>query len=258
MQCPTGVRGEMRTYTTTDAMNGLSATGRGTTAGCGNQGGPNRVCGSRRRRTSTMPGPANRLVFLDEGRVTPDSYATHYVNATLVGPAARPPRRRHERLLRRWPQRLLEMGLQRDNRRREDGEPAAPVSSPSPTRPWPTCRRCRRPSGAGSATDRVLYSRNRPTDCLVATRSEESSLSPRNSRRILPAGRRLSGLKQRACRYRGNPSDLGHAVRIGRLSGAGQMRPESAVFPATDPGDCPREKSSRKKFKKVSGACRKR
>jgi len=27
-----------------------------------------------------VPGPANRVVFLDEGRITPDSYACHYVN----------------------------------------------------------------------------------------------------------------------------------------------------------------------------------
>ena len=26
----------------------------------------------------SVPGPAYRIVFLDEGRITPDSYATHY------------------------------------------------------------------------------------------------------------------------------------------------------------------------------------
>ena len=32
------------------------------------------------RNEIISPGPSQRLVFLDEGRITPDSYATHYVN----------------------------------------------------------------------------------------------------------------------------------------------------------------------------------
>jgi len=75
-RCPTGVRGEMRTYTITDAMNGLYRDGT-----------HNGDVGTRVGRTVTwvkkttevsVPGPAYRLVFLDEGRVTPDSYAVHY------------------------------------------------------------------------------------------------------------------------------------------------------------------------------------
>ena len=34
----------------------------------------------KRRTDIVSPGPAQRIVFLDEGRITPDSYATHYVN----------------------------------------------------------------------------------------------------------------------------------------------------------------------------------
>jgi prepilin-type processing-associated H-X9-DG protein len=34
----------------------------------------------------SLPGPANRLVFLDEGRVTPDSYATNYVTGAWWDP----------------------------------------------------------------------------------------------------------------------------------------------------------------------------
>jgi len=77
-RCPTGVRGEMRTYTITDAMNGLCRDGT-----------HNGDVGIRVGRTTlwvkkttevTVPGPSYRLVFLDEGRVTPDSYAVHYIN----------------------------------------------------------------------------------------------------------------------------------------------------------------------------------
>jgi prepilin-type N-terminal cleavage/methylation domain-containing protein/prepilin-type processing-associated H-X9-DG protein len=77
-RCPTGIRGEMRTYTITDAMNGLYRDGT-----------HNGDVGVRVGRTTlwvkrttevSVPGPSYRLVFLDEGRVTPDSYAVHYIN----------------------------------------------------------------------------------------------------------------------------------------------------------------------------------
>ena len=77
-RCPTGVRGEMRTYTITDAMNGLRRAGTyngnvGTRVG-------RTVLWVKRRTDIVSPGPAQRIVFLDEGRITPDSYATHYQN----------------------------------------------------------------------------------------------------------------------------------------------------------------------------------
>ena len=77
-RCPTGVRGEMRTYTITDAMNGLTS-GRGPVV-AGSVGARNgrTVLWIKKRAEITVPGPAQRIVFLDEGRVTPDSYATHY------------------------------------------------------------------------------------------------------------------------------------------------------------------------------------
>ncbi|MEJ2702243.1 MAG: prepilin-type N-terminal cleavage/methylation domain-containing protein [Sedimentisphaerales bacterium] len=77
-RCPTGVRGENRTYTITDAMNGLRRDGTYT----GNVGARNgrTVLWIKRRMEITVPGPAQRIVFLDEGRITPDSYATHYLN----------------------------------------------------------------------------------------------------------------------------------------------------------------------------------
>jgi prepilin-type N-terminal cleavage/methylation domain-containing protein/prepilin-type processing-associated H-X9-DG protein len=77
-RCPTGVRGENRTYTITDAMNGLRRDGTYT----GNVGARNgrTVLWVKKRMEITVPGPAQRIVFLDEGRITPDSYATHYLN----------------------------------------------------------------------------------------------------------------------------------------------------------------------------------
>jgi prepilin-type processing-associated H-X9-DG protein len=80
-RCPTGVRGEMRTYSIGDSMNGLTSgrTGVVTSDGKGVRVGRT-VLWVKRRGDIVSPGPAHRLVFLDEGRITPDSYATHYVN----------------------------------------------------------------------------------------------------------------------------------------------------------------------------------
>lgn len=77
-RCPTGVRGEMRTYTITDAMNGLRRDG--TYSGNVGKRVDRTVLWIKRRAEISVPGPAQRIVFLDEGRITPDSYATHYMN----------------------------------------------------------------------------------------------------------------------------------------------------------------------------------
>ena len=81
-RCPTGMRGEMRTYTITDAMNGLRRGGTYRNAGGREVGERNgrTVLWIKRRDEISVPGPAQRIVFLDEGRITPDSYATHYIN----------------------------------------------------------------------------------------------------------------------------------------------------------------------------------
>ena len=77
-RCPTGVRGEMRTYTITDAMNGLTS-GRGpVTSGSTGARNGRTVLWIKKRMEISVPGPAQRIVFLDEGRITPDSYATYY------------------------------------------------------------------------------------------------------------------------------------------------------------------------------------
>jgi prepilin-type N-terminal cleavage/methylation domain-containing protein/prepilin-type processing-associated H-X9-DG protein len=77
-RCPTGIRGEMRTYSIVDSMNGLARSGTingtvGVVVG-------RTVLWVKKKTEISVPGPAYRIVFLDEGRVTPDSYATHYQN----------------------------------------------------------------------------------------------------------------------------------------------------------------------------------
>ena len=82
--CPTGIRGEMRTYSAVDSMNGLARTG--TINGMNGVKVGRTTLWCKKTTEISVPGPANRLVFLDEGRVTPDSYATHYVQATWWDP----------------------------------------------------------------------------------------------------------------------------------------------------------------------------
>ena len=78
-RCPTGVRGEMRTYSIGDSMNGIPRSGTHHDNKVGVRVGRT-VLWIKNRTEIISPGPAHRLVFLDEGRITPDSYATHYVN----------------------------------------------------------------------------------------------------------------------------------------------------------------------------------
>jgi prepilin-type processing-associated H-X9-DG protein len=68
----------MRTYSIVDSMNGLPRDGTYN----GNVGVVvNRVVlWVKKKIEITVPGPTFRAVFIDEGRVTPDSYATHYLN----------------------------------------------------------------------------------------------------------------------------------------------------------------------------------
>jgi len=65
-RCPTAFRGEMVTYAAMDSMNGISRTGT-------NKSG----CWIKRR--DQIKQCASRMVFIDEGWVTPDSYAVYYV-----------------------------------------------------------------------------------------------------------------------------------------------------------------------------------
>ncbi len=78
--CPTGTRGEMCTYAAMDGVNGLSRTGT-VTGGKSTRVGKT-VVWLKRDSEIVSPGAAYRMVFIDEGWVTPDSYATHYQQAT--------------------------------------------------------------------------------------------------------------------------------------------------------------------------------
>jgi prepilin-type processing-associated H-X9-DG protein len=81
-KCPTGRRGEAVTYATVDAMNGLARDGtfsggsRLTATGLRNG---RTVLWIKRRNEITSPGPAQRMVYIDEGAMTPDSFAVHYL-----------------------------------------------------------------------------------------------------------------------------------------------------------------------------------
>lgn len=77
-RCSTGIRGEMRTYSIVDSMNGLARAG--TINGTVGVRVDRTVLWVKKKTEISVPGPAYRIVFLDEGRVTPDSYATHYQN----------------------------------------------------------------------------------------------------------------------------------------------------------------------------------
>jgi prepilin-type N-terminal cleavage/methylation domain-containing protein/prepilin-type processing-associated H-X9-DG protein len=84
-KCPTGRRGEWVTYSIVDAMNGLNATSQ--RVGVSNNAAHPYAVGTRVGRTVlwckrqseiSSPTPAERMVFIDEGAMTPDSFAVHY------------------------------------------------------------------------------------------------------------------------------------------------------------------------------------
>lgn len=68
-RCPSGLRGEMLTYAIMDGMNGYTMT-RGSVHTPG--------VWVKKRTEIHSPPPASRSVFIDEGFVTPDSFAVYY------------------------------------------------------------------------------------------------------------------------------------------------------------------------------------
>ena len=83
-KCPTGRPGEFVTYAAVDAMNGLI---RGGTAARGSNSSHPSAVGKRigsttlwikRKSEINSPTPAERMVYIDEGAMTPDSFAVHY------------------------------------------------------------------------------------------------------------------------------------------------------------------------------------
>jgi prepilin-type processing-associated H-X9-DG protein len=82
--CPGGMRGGVRSFSITDAMNGLYRDGTHS-FGVGVKVGET-VLWVKKKSEIIVPGPALRLVFVDEGRPAPDSYAVHYLNARWWDP----------------------------------------------------------------------------------------------------------------------------------------------------------------------------
>jgi len=83
-KCPTGKPGEWVTYAAVDAMNGLYRNGTTSRAGhhpfaVGKRVGRT-VIWIKRIDEIVSPAPALRMVFIDEGAMTPDSFAVHYDN----------------------------------------------------------------------------------------------------------------------------------------------------------------------------------
>ena len=69
-KCPTGIRGEVLTYAIVDAMNGAQM----------DDGSP-RIPGTEGltvKRLTQLRRPGERFVFVDEGRISPDSWTVHY------------------------------------------------------------------------------------------------------------------------------------------------------------------------------------
>ena len=79
-QSSTGVRGERRTYSIVDSMNGLAKSG--TFSGNVGVRVGNTVLWVKKVSDIIQPSSHYRIVFLDEGRISPDSYAVHYQNTT--------------------------------------------------------------------------------------------------------------------------------------------------------------------------------
>jgi len=85
-KCPTGRPNEWVTYAAVDAMNGLNAyngrdgvsTGNNHVTAVGSRVGKT-VLWIKRISEIGSPPPAERMVYIDEGAMTPDSFAVHYV-----------------------------------------------------------------------------------------------------------------------------------------------------------------------------------
>jgi prepilin-type N-terminal cleavage/methylation domain-containing protein/prepilin-type processing-associated H-X9-DG protein len=82
-KCPTGRRNESVTYAVVDAMNGLYRSGTTASTSGGHPGAVGKRVGRtvlwvKRRSELGVPPPDQRMVFIDEGAMTPDSFAVHY------------------------------------------------------------------------------------------------------------------------------------------------------------------------------------
>jgi prepilin-type N-terminal cleavage/methylation domain-containing protein/prepilin-type processing-associated H-X9-DG protein len=80
-RCPTGSRGEMLTYAAMDSVNGRTLDRGAVTKGSVGARVGNTVLWLKRLSDIMVPSAAYRMVYIDEGWVTPDSFAVHYDRA---------------------------------------------------------------------------------------------------------------------------------------------------------------------------------
>jgi prepilin-type N-terminal cleavage/methylation domain-containing protein/prepilin-type processing-associated H-X9-DG protein len=80
--CPTGTKGEMVTYAAMDSVNGRVDSRGSVTSGSAGKRVGRTVLWLKRTTDISVPGPAYRMVYIDEGWVTPDSFAVHYDTAS--------------------------------------------------------------------------------------------------------------------------------------------------------------------------------
>ena len=80
-KCPTGRRGETVTYMLVDAANGRNS-GRNVMNGNKSIRVGKTVLWLKKVTDIVSPSPALRMIFIDEGWATPDSFATHYTRAS--------------------------------------------------------------------------------------------------------------------------------------------------------------------------------
>ncbi|HPC93973.1 MAG TPA: hypothetical protein PLU87_03460 [Sedimentisphaerales bacterium] len=83
-RCPSGYPGERLNYSVVDGMNGMSRSGTVSYVAGKAQGVRvgDTVVWIQNLSEILSPGPAERMVFIDEGFITPDSYNTHYRQET--------------------------------------------------------------------------------------------------------------------------------------------------------------------------------
>jgi prepilin-type N-terminal cleavage/methylation domain-containing protein/prepilin-type processing-associated H-X9-DG protein len=82
-KCPTGRRHEAVTYAIVDAMNGLVRSGTSVGSNTNHLTAVGKRIGNttlwvKRRTEISSPPAAQRMVFIDEGAMTPDSFAVHF------------------------------------------------------------------------------------------------------------------------------------------------------------------------------------
>jgi prepilin-type N-terminal cleavage/methylation domain-containing protein/prepilin-type processing-associated H-X9-DG protein len=78
--CPTGIRGELLTYNPMDGINGMPRTGTH------NNGVPMVGPNGKKiwvKKMAEIFNPGGRIVFIDEGAATPDSFAVHWQGSFL-------------------------------------------------------------------------------------------------------------------------------------------------------------------------------